>query len=109
MGEPVDLEGAADFALSAAPLAAPWGVLVADLAVCLGESAALWDWPSFEVALEDGLRPALVGVLGALGVLPAAGEGAMLLDVRAVCGEGVRDVEPAPPGGEDRFGVGGKE
>ena len=50
-----------------------------------GESAALCDWPSLEPALDAGFLPAFVGVVGALaGVLPAAGEGAMLLDVRAV-------------------------
>ena len=77
------LVGPADLALSAAPLATPFGVWVADLAVFCGESA-LEDWPNLEVALDAGFRPVLVGVLGAVGVFPAAGEGAILLDVRAV-------------------------
>ena len=48
-----------------------------------GESA-LEDWPNLEVALDAGFRPVLVGVLGTVGVFPAAGEGAILLEVRAV-------------------------
>ena len=89
LGDEVDL-GAEDFALSAAPLGADLGVLVADWAVFLGVSAALCDWPSFDVALDAGFLPGFVGVLGVLEApLPAAGDGAILLEVRAVCGEGV--------------------
>lgn len=59
---------------------------MAGFAVSLGESAALCDWPSLDVVLDEGFLPDLVGVVGGLpaGVLPAAGEGAILLDVRAV-------------------------
>ncbi len=44
-------------------------------------AAPLCDWPSLGIFLPD-----LVGVEGVwpAGVLPAAGEGAILLDVRAV-------------------------
>ena len=67
---------------------APLGVLVADFAAAaLGESVALVDWPSFDVALEAGFLPLLVGVVGVCvlaGVLPAAGDGAILLEVCAV-------------------------
>ena len=103
---PLPAAGVELFALSVAPLAVDFGVLVADLAAPLGESAALVDWPNLEVWLEAGFLPALVGVLGPLeGALPAAGEGAMLCDVRAVFG--VVDVDAVP--GEVRSGVGGKE
>ena len=74
-------EGVADLALSVAPLVPALGVCDAEP---LGESAALWDWPNFDVALDDGFRPVLVGVFGADGVFAAAGVGAILLDVRAV-------------------------
>lgn len=43
------------------------------------------------MALEAGFLPDLVGVLG--GALPAAGEGAILWDECAVCGEGVLEPE----------------
>ena len=72
-------------------------------------------WLSFDVALDDGFLPALVGVEGVLSALffPAAGEGAMLdREVLAVCGEGVLLLFlllVALCGGEERFGVGGKE
>ena len=65
---------------------------------------------SLEVELEAGLLPALVGVEGSLGgCLPAAGDGAMLLElleVLAVCGVAV-DFSLAV--GEVRLGVGGNE
>ena len=62
------------------------------------------------VALDEGFLPDFVGVEGALaGVLPAAGEGAILLEVRAVCGVGVFDLDLELSGGEFRSGVGGKE
>lgn len=61
------------------------------------------------MALEAGFFPDLVGVLGGLELLPAAGEGAILLEVWAVCGEGVWEVEAVLSGGEDRLGVAGKE
>jgi len=77
-------------ALSAAPPAGPLGESVADFAPALGESVVLCDLPSFDVALDAGFLPDLVGVVGDFaGVLPAAGDGAMLLEVRAVCGDGV--------------------
>lgn len=102
------LPGVALFALSVAPFAVDLGVLVALLAAPLGESTALVDWPNFEVWLEVGFLPALVGVFGVpLGVLPAAGDGAILCDVRAVLGVVVLDVRLGE--GEVRFGVGGKE
>lgn len=97
--------------LSETLFGADFGVLVEDLvAVSLTESVVLCDWLSLEVALEAGFLPDLVGVLGGLeGVLPAAGEGAILLDERAVWGEGVLEPEEELWGGEDRLGVGGKE
>lgn len=62
------------------------------------------------MALEAGFLPVLVGVFGGLaGDLPAAGDGAILLDVCAVWGEGVLDSEDELWGGEDLLGVGGKE
>ena len=80
LGDLVSL-GAAPLALSAAPL----GVLVADGAAGLGESFALCAWPNFDVALDAALFPDLVGVVGGFaGVLPAAGDGAILFEVRAV-------------------------
>ena len=59
--------------------------------------------------LDEGFLPVFVGVFGWLtGALPAAGDGAMLFDVLAVCG--VMDLLLlALGGGEDLFGVGGKE
>ena len=46
------------------------------------------------MALEEGFLPDLVGVLGGLaGALPAAGEGAILWEECAVCGEGVLEPE----------------
>jgi hypothetical protein len=45
-------------------LAADLGVFVADFPAFLGESAALVDCPNFEVELEVGFFPGLVGVLG---------------------------------------------
>ena len=78
------LDGAACLAFCGALLAADCGVLVADFAAPLGESA-LVDWPNLEVWLDAGFLPALVGVFGGpVGALPAAGDGAMLLDVFAV-------------------------
>lgn len=63
-----------------------------------------------EVVLDAGFLPDLVGVIGGFpGVLPAAGEGAILLEVRAVCGVGVLDLDFELSGGEFRSGVGGKE
>lgn len=62
------------------------------------------------MALEAGLFPDFVGVLGVFPVacLPAAGDGAMLWDVWAVCG--VLEVEDwLLVGGDILFGVGGKE
>ena len=49
-----------------------------------------------------------MGVWGGLGVLPAAGDGAILFEVFAVCGV-IELLLFALPGGEDRLGVGGKE
>ena len=72
-------------------------------------------WLSFDVALDEGFLPALVGVLGPelLPVFPAAGEGAILdREVLAVCGDGVLLLLlllVALCGGEERLGVGGKE
>ena len=109
--EPPALVGAEPFALSVTDLAGGLGELVVDLAVDLGASSTLCDdWPNLDVALEAGFLPDLVGVLGGLEVLPAAGDGAILLDVWAVCGEGVlEEVEAVLSGGEDRLGVAGKE
>lgn len=107
-GDEVPLLGVALFALSVAPLAVDLGVLVALLGAPLGESAALVDCPSFDVELEAGFLPALVGVLGVpLAALPAAGDGAMLFDVRAVFG--VVELDDLLGEGEVRLGVGGKE
>ena len=58
------------------------------------------------MALDWGLRPNFVGVRGTSLPLPAAGDGAMLLDVRCVLGEEWCDLEAT---GDDLFGVGGKE
>lgn len=61
---------------------------------------------SFEVEEDSGFLPGLVGVSGGSAVLPAAGDGAILLDVLADLGEdwvedwGVGDV---------LLGVGGNE
>lgn len=88
MGEPVGLFGAAPCALPIAPFAPDFGVFVADWLAVLGESADFEDWPSFGAALDAGFLPSFVGVLGGSALpLPAAGDGAMLLDVRPVCGE----------------------
>lgn len=61
---------------------------------------------SFEVEDDSGLLPVLVGVSGGSCVLPAAGEGAMLLEVLAVWGVDRVDGFVA---GEDLLGVGGNE
>ena len=66
-------------------------MLVADFTFSCAPSAAPWPWPSFEDALDVGFLPCFVGVEGVCGFLPAAGEGAMVLDVRAVRGDGVLD------------------
>lgn len=87
--EPPALVGAEPLALSVTDLVAGLGELVAGLAEGLGEgleesSAVCDDWPNLEVALEAGFFPVLVGVLGGLDDLPAAGDGAILLEVWAV-------------------------
>ena len=69
-------------------------------------SDVLVDWLSFED--DESFLLGLVGVLGGSDDLPAAGDGAILLDVFAVCGV-VELLLFALPGGEDRLGVGGKE
>lgn len=109
MGDFVSV-GAESLALSAAPPAAPCAVSVADIAVSWSESPTLDDLPSFEVELDAGLLPDFVGVVGAFaGVLPAAGDGAILLEVRAVLGEVCFDDAFELSGGQARSGVGGKE
>jgi hypothetical protein len=63
-----------------------------------------------DVELDAGFLPDFVGVDGALaGVLPAAGDGAILLEVCPVLGEVCFDDAFELSGGEARSGVGGKE
>ena len=103
-----DFVSAVSLADSAA-LPAPLAVSVADFVELSSESPALEARPSFDVELEAGFLPDFVGVVGAFGVLPAAGDGAMLLDVRAALGEVFLDDAFELSGGEARSGVGGKE
>ena len=104
-----DFVSAVSLAVSAA-LPAPLAVSVADFVEVSSESPALEARPSFDVELEAGFLPDFVGVVGAFaGVLPAAGDGAMLLDVRAVLGEVDLDDAFELSGGEALSGVGGNE
>ena len=101
-------------ALAAELWVSPVALLVVGVGVDSLSPETLEAWLNFDVALDAGFRPALVGVLGPalLPVFPAAGEGAILdREVLAVCGDGV--LLPlllgALRGGEERLGVGGKE